>query len=676
MSGCAKDDAPVSKKTKVKIAVVLSEKSKVRWDRIMELAQKNISEVTDICPVFEFYEENSHDMIYLAHDLAHDNSIISVVGCESEENTQILAHQMSRARVKKPMFTFNTSQSVIRQYSNMGFMWGLCESDITQSEILLSQIKVSGFSDKVTLIAGDDSYGETFTDWFAFQAKELDLTPERIYRYSDTTQIKQYMEELSGYTGNLLCIPKSHDDAVCMVQNTSNWYTFYSHKAMSEKVIDKLIKKGTGENYLMFGTTLVADPGSGFDIIYENKYGEKPIFGEPQLYDAIMVTCLGYAFSKKLNTTVNNAVATLLGRDSKGLGDWGKNGIRYAYSQIQNEMIPAISGATGDLCFTPKKHSIIQYSTYAVQYMTEFKFHNSDFVSRKDGQNTSSINGAWEWEKILIPSVDDADDELITTPIKGNKAVVIATSSGWKNYRHQADALAFYQLLKSNGLSDNDILLIIADDLADEEQNPQPDIIIREIGGNNLYEDVVVDYNLSKLTPKKLKEILLTSFDSTDEDNLLLFWSGHGKPGCLVWNGEDKTVTGEFLNGLISEMSEQKKFRQLLCIIEACYAGSVAKHCEGTPGVLLMTAANDMETSKAENYNSVWQTYLTNSFTSAVLSSLPEPESGNIISIHDLYSEAYKKTMGSHVTLYNAKHFGSLTENYFEDFYTQHASTY
>ena len=40
---------------KVKIAVVLPEDSHDRWERIMNMAQKNISEATDICPVFVWH---------------------------------------------------------------------------------------------------------------------------------------------------------------------------------------------------------------------------------------------------------------------------------------------------------------------------------------------------------------------------------------------------------------------------------------------------------------------------------------------------------------------------------------------------------------------------------------------------------------------------------------------
>ena len=41
------------------------------------------------------------------------------------------------------------------------------------------------------------------------------------------------------------------------------------------------------------------------------------------------------------------------------------------------------------------------------------------------------------------------------------------------------------------------------------------------------------------------------------------------------------------------------QFRKMFAIIETCYSGLVAQDCAGIPGLLMMTAANPYETSKA-----------------------------------------------------------------------------
>ena len=659
---------------KVKIAVVLSHDSFDRWERIMNWAQMNISKATDICPVFDFYDEDSHDMMTLAYDLANDESISCVIGCESDENTEIMAYQISRLKNPKPMFTFNSSQEVIRKYSKMGFMWGFSESDITQSEVILAQIATDIYNREVALIASKSSYGQTFIDWFAFQASELGLNPLRICSYDNISEIAPLLEELASLNCPIVCVPDSPLEAAEMIKNTSNGY--FSHKAFSNKTLEILKQSGTENDFIMHGVTMVSNPSSGFHDIYEARFNQTPVFGEAQLYDAIMVTCLAHAMADKFSTSINHAIRDLLAADDIHLGGWTSEGIQSAFEQIVNEhSIPNISGAIGKFIFSPDKHTIINYSTYAVQYMSKFRFYQTDFVSR-GGNAGSSEHEAWIWNKIFNQDFDFSQEDTNLKPCEGNKAVLIASSSGWKNYRHQADILAYYQLLKKNHFTDDDIILIIDDNLAYDEKNPYPGQIIRDYKTlQNLYTDVKVDYKLSHITPFDLKNILLGKsseklpivLNSDAHDNILLLWSGHGAPGTLLWNENQKTITGNFMYDLFNEMYQAGKYRKLFSIIETCYSGSVASKCVGIPNLLLMTAANDQETSKAELFVPLWNTYLTNSFTSATLEAIQNPK---VSSIRDLYSEAFSNTMGSHVTIYNTENFGNIFFNYVGDYFT------
>lgn len=677
MHGCD-DSTPTPQRAmrEVKIAVVLPAHSHDRWERIMNLAKKNISEATDICPVFEFYDENSEDMMTLAYTLARDESIASVIGCESDANTEVLAYQMSRLKKLKPMFTFNTSQEVIRKYARMGFMWGFSESDITQSELLLAQIASNVIHREVALIACNSSYGQTFVDWFGFQTAELGLTPLKIYTYNDVSEIAPMMKELSALTCPIVCVPNTPTEAAEMIKNTG-YYRYFSHKAFNQKTIEILKNSGIDNDSSISGVTMVSDPSSGFQDIYETRFGQTPVFGEAQLYDAVMVTCLAYALAEELGTSLNQAVYDLFSVESRQLGGWTRDGIQMAFNQIVNtHTVPAISGAIGKFTFSPEQHTIINYSTYAVQYMSDYKFFQTDYVSR-GGKFSSSGHGAWIWNKMFDQEFDYAQVDPNLKPWDGNKAVLVATSSGWNNYRHQADILVYYQLLKRNGFTDDDILLIMADDLANHPNNPYPGQIIRDNKQlENIYTDVKIDYKLDQITPFDLKNILLGKsseklpevLEADDHDNVLLIWSGHGAPGTLLWDENQKTVTGDFMSGMFNEMYSAGKYRKLFGMIEACYAGSVAAKCVGVPNALLMTAANDKETSKAELWASLWQTYLTNSFTMAAIQTL---QGGNLydLTIRDLYSETFSRTMGSHVTLYNVENFGNMFFNYVFEYF-------
>ena len=660
----------------VKIAVVLTEDSRDRWDRIINLAQNNIRQATDVYPVIEFYDEESHDMMNLAYDLARDESVACVIGCESEANTEILAYQMSRLKKSKPMFTFNTSQEVIRKYARMGFMWGFSESDITQSEVILSQIATDVNNREVALIASDSAYGQTFIDWFAFQASELGLTPLAVRTFNKISEIGSVMNDLLELDCPIVCVPNSYFEAAEMMKYTDDGY--FSHKAFNPKILELMKHSQSDIDYMMYGVTMVSNPSSGFQDVYEARYGQVPIFGEAQLYDAIMVASLAYAMSQEFGISLNQAVRDLLAADDLYFGGWTSDGIEMAFEQIVEEhTVPNISGALGKFLFSPDKHTIINYSTYAVQYMSNHRFYQTDYVSRGGGAG-SSEHGAWIWNKMFDQDFDYKQEDADIKDYKGTKAVLIATSTGWENYRHQADLLAYYQCLKRNNFTDDDILLIMADDIANDTRNPYPGQVIRDNALlENLYTDVTIDYRLDELTPSDLKKILLgqkseklpTVLDSTDGHNVLLVWSGHGVPGTLLWGENQKTINGRFMSELFREMYSAGKYRKMFGVIEACYSGSVAKECVGVPKLLLMTATNDKETSKAELYNTLWRTYLTNSFNAAVIKDLQER---NIytLSIKDLYSDVFSQTMGSHVTLYNTENFGNVFFNSVGDYFS------
>ena len=76
------------------------------------------------------------------------------------------------------------------------------------------------------------------------------------------------------------------------------------------------------------------------------------------------------------------------------------------------------------------------------------------------------------------------------------------------------------------------------------------------------------------------------------------------------------------------------------------YSGGVAKECEGIPGLLVMTAANANESSKADLWYAPYGVYITNRFTSSIISRL---KSDPATSLRDLYNVAFTGTLGSHV---------------------------
>ena len=73
-------------------------------------------------------------------------------------------------------------------------------------------------------------------------------------------------------------------------------------------------------------------------------------------------------------------------------------------------------------------------------------------------------------------------------------AVLVAGSNGYENYRHQADVCHAYQVLKSHGIPEEQIIVMMYDDIAHSHRNPTPGKIINHPKGKDVYQGVPKHY--------------------------------------------------------------------------------------------------------------------------------------------------------------------------------------
>ncbi|GFT26288.1 legumain, partial [Nephila pilipes] len=71
-----------------------------------------------------------------------------------------------------------------------------------------------------------------------------------------------------------------------------------------------------------------------------------------------------------------------------------------------------------------------------------------------------------------------------------------------------ADVCHSYQVLKNHGIPDERIVVMMVDDIAYNEENPTPGIIINHPKGKNVYKGVPKDYTGNAVTPKNFIGIL------------------------------------------------------------------------------------------------------------------------------------------------------------------------
>lgn len=254
----------------------------------------------------------------------------------------------------------------------------------------------------------------------------------------------------------------------------------------------------------------------------------------------------------------------------------------------------------------------------------------------------------------------DKNSQRSYPPREEAYALIIAASSGWENYRHQAGAYLMYRMLKSNGLDDDHILLVSEDDIARHSMNPTPGRILPPEGDGNLYENVTVDHKPSEVGLSELSDFLTaeTSFRSGVYDNLFVYWAGQGTPQGPKWLGE--TLPAADVADFFKALSAQQTFRKLLLVLETDYSGAVGSACEDKkiPGMLCFAAA-DGETSKGGiRTDAGGKIPLSNSFTDTFYEQVSSPKS---ISIYELYRNiCLTMPYYTQVGVYNANNFGNL----------------
>ena len=679
---CREDDVDFSSgKTVIEktVAVVLPMEQGFRdhWERCLALYSNNLRRAYQAQDVivrlnFELYDESTEDLAKLSSELGRREDIYAVIGGLYSSDAAVMVSALSR--VGKTFFTLATSEELVRAYASTGYLWAMAETDITQCEVLLSRVVNYG-GKKVALIAKDDDiYGKTFIDWFAFQVRELGMENMGVYSYSDATLSGKSEEAFRSGADYVVCVPSEIDVIGEMLEEfgrvsrelgPASPRLIFSDTAYGADVLNMYGEKIEGLEGVSFG----ADPESGFDVSYRTLYGVSPTAGEAQLYDSAML--LGYAaWYRYLHPEVSlqSALRAIVSGEDINMGSWMGEDMSLVVDALATGASPHVRGASGQLKFDGKIFTNVLSTTYYNYRVYNGQYVILDYNTSNGGNRTDATLAGWNWKASQMQEFDDGIS--MTYPEHaGNWAVLVATSSDWINYRHQADVYAIYQQLKANGYPDERIILIAEDDIAYHSQNPNPGVVTIMGGGVNVYENLHVDYRLSDLSPGDFMAILRGEkserlpivLEAGANDNVFIFWSGHGVPEGMSWNEEACGVDGSELSTTLRDMS----YRKLLMMIEACYSGGVAGVCEGIPGALFITAANGEETSKADVFNGDMKVWMSNRFTSTFIQQIAENSS---ISMRDLYYRLFMNTLGSHVMVYNAGNYGNLYSSSMSEF--------
>jgi legumain len=200
-------------------------------------------------------------------------------------------------------------------------------------------------------------------------------------------------------------------------------------------------------------------------------------------------------------------------------------------------------------------------------------------------------------------------------------ALLVAGSDGWYNYRHQSDVCHAYQILHAHGIPDENIVVMMKDDIANNPSNPTKGIIINHVDGKDVYKGVPKDYIGKDVTPKNFLNILLGKKDamrgigsgkvieSGPKDHVFVNFVDHGATGLVAFPVGELTV--KELNDALKQMHDQKRYDKLVLYIEACESGSMFRNVLPDNLNIFATTASDYdESSYACYYDSKRGTYL------------------------------------------------------------------
>ncbi|XP_039022701.1 vacuolar-processing enzyme-like isoform X3 [Hibiscus syriacus] len=246
------------------------------------------------------------------------------------------------------------------------------------------------------------------------------------------------------------------------------------------------------------------------------------------------------------------------------------------------------------------------------------------------------------WESgIRLPSDEPqgVDDQELGT----RWAVLVAGSAGFGNYRHQADVCHAYQLLRKGGLKEQNIIVFMNDDIAMNDLNPRPGIIINHPQGDDVYAGVPKDYTGEHVTAANLYAVLLGNrsalsggsgkvVDSNPNDRIFIYYSDHGGPGVLGMPNMPFLYAMDFLD-VLKKKHAAGSYRETVIYVEACESGSIFEGIMPNDlNIYVTTASNAQESS--------WGTYCPG------MDPPPPPEF--ITCLGDLYSVAWMEDSETH----------------------------
>ena len=618
-------------------------------------------------PISLLYRDTARaSLSTVATELAGDPSVVAVIGPVTSSETYEVAPAFFDAN---KVFVSPAATSADLDRAFIGYpelFWRTVGSDVGQARALLDAAVSSG-ARSLAFVTTTDDYGTTFFDWLAFLANELGVTVTFNGQFDPATQSCAAMMDAALATGPqaLIATPAGAGSALCMADEWRAHQTqtrlFFTDSGEDPSVAAAL----SSIDPQLEGTGPAPDPAQGFARAYTSRFHTAPSPYAANTYDAVLLLSLGLEESQgKGGSALVSALSSLTEAHRGERTSWTASGIRASLKATESGDLPVVSGAAGPLLDQLPPPTPVS-TTYALWRMSGSAFAPIAFYANRGGVGV--VNSQEQFESLAIhSSVLHNTGSGGVLPAKTSVwALLVAASDGWNNYRHQADVMAQYQILRKRGVPASHIVVVMANDLADNPSNPKRGYVPYSLRSTNLQLGLHVDYPIGGFTATDLSAILEGQaspelryvLHSGPSDDVYLYVAGHGNAKGIYFDLNNQVpvpaqsyslFAPALLQQTLSQMSAAHRYRRMLIVLDACQAGTFASAVTA-PGALIASSSNASEDSLAANYDIRDGTWLADQFSYDLYQQERNDPTQSLASLFE--GTLYDEVSGSHVTV-------------------------
>jgi ABC-type branched-subunit amino acid transport system substrate-binding protein len=655
-------------RTPVRIGVLLPITGGIDLKEPLEWAKDTINQQGGIGgrPVELVYMDTSTgNTTQMADELLADDSIQIVIGPRNSDDVFKLAPEFIEKK-KLLVSPMATAGSITLAFAKQGYFWRTTQSDVAQVQVITTLMNGKGVH-RISVLAENTTYGETFYEWSGFFATEygLDLVSIQQFEPNSSTLDADVDAALQANPEYIIAACDNPSDAAAIKRAIDRSgkpvKLFLTDGAVSPVLISSLGPEAEG----LEGTSPTADPSTNFSAAYEEKFGHAPTDFAAPTYDALLLAAYT---SARQDATITESPADSIQHVVSGNGTsrgWDTQAVHGNILAILNGQTPRISGASGSLIYD-REVGVDPLETYYSHWVIRNgSFQTISVFSANATATGVSIARSRPSASLMSPVILTMGKNIPLVAKTGFEAVIIAPTNGWVNYRHQADGLTLYTLLRANGVPDSHIILMLYDDIPILPENPIPGNIHHIPGGPNIRLGANEVYTGSQVTAATLKNVLTGTktdstpvvLDSNASTDVFVYIVGHGDPGVIDFWNDNLFTTDDFTN-VTNTMSREQKYRQLVFMEDTCFGESIATNMTA-PGILYLTGSSSVEPSFAAIYDMNIKQWLSDQFTAEAVSLIQENPN---ITFQELYNESYTNVTGSHVQLITTGNVSTLEE--------------